>query len=68
MKEEIKMDKYEWEKLKREDYPEYCKRYSEFMYDEGNELNCSCCPKGPESWGCHQQNCWVTAHCHPEYL
>lgn len=68
MKEEIKMDYKEWEKMREKDYSEYCKKYSEFMYSEGNELNCSCCPKGPESWGCHQQNCWVTAHCHPEYL
>ena len=39
------MNNEEWEKLSKENYPEYCKRYSEFMYDEGNELNCSHCPK-----------------------
>ena len=42
------------------------REYLEFMYDEGNEYNCSQCPENRRELfarlPCGQQNCWVTCH------
>ncbi len=46
---------------------EALKPYINFMYNEDNIDNCSCCPEnnGMENCSrpCGQQNCWVAVHC-----
>ena len=54
-------------------YGEYCAAYREWMYTPGNAYKCSECPQRMENWQGHefpgcQQNCWVIATCHPEWL
>ena len=53
-------------------YGEYRAAYREWMCTPGNAYKCSECPARDDryrcGYPCGQQNCWVIATCHPEWL
>lgn len=54
-----------WEELKKENFEEYRKAYSDYMYSDGIAYDCLNCPEGngkSRLKPCGQQVCWVTAH------